>query len=199
VSLPIEQTSERISGGVMFVPPVVGALIANLAPGTSKLFGSFTGALFGGALPILAVFYVCMGAAITFRCRALLVAAMNDTDGGPYMALMTQHGRPNDAAAFSVHRLAQAVAGIVRDIHVDRLLLEGGATAVAVIRELGWSRLRACEPCVSDVCALVPTMHRGTVLCIKPGSYPSPASIWPTPASARQGIPRSFVTPEHAS
>ncbi|MEY4812983.1 MAG: hypothetical protein RLZZ162_56, partial [Verrucomicrobiota bacterium] len=31
-----------------------------------------------------------------------LVAALNDTNGGLYMALMTQYGRPRDAAAYSV-------------------------------------------------------------------------------------------------
>ena len=130
----------------MLVPLLVGAVIANAAPGTPKLFGSFTGALFTGALPILAVFYVCMGATITFQaapyilrkggvllgakvlCGVIaaliagrflgeapvatgffaglstlaLVAALNDTNGGLYMALMTQYGRPRDAAAYSV-------------------------------------------------------------------------------------------------
>jgi hypothetical protein len=33
-------------------------VIATLFPTTPKVFGSFTGALFTGALPILAVFYV---------------------------------------------------------------------------------------------------------------------------------------------
>jgi 2-keto-3-deoxygluconate permease len=146
MTLPIKQTLDRVPGGMMLVPLLIGALITNLAPGTPKYFGSFTGALFGGALPILAVFYVCMGATITFRaapailrkggvllgtkiaCGILigvvaghwlgelpvergffaglstlaLVAAMNDTNGGLYMALMTQYGRPQDAAAYSV-------------------------------------------------------------------------------------------------
>jgi len=146
MNLPIKQTIDSIPGGMMLVPLLIGALIANLAPGTPKFFGSFTGALFGGALPILAVFYVCMGATITFSaapyilrkgggllgtkilCGVLvgvvaghylgelpvaggifaglstlaLVAAMNDTNGGLYMALMTQYGRPKDAAAYSV-------------------------------------------------------------------------------------------------
>lgn len=146
MSLPIKRTLDRIPGGFMLVPLLLGALIANLAPGTPKLFGSFTGALFSGALPILAVFYVCMGATITFDAAPYilrkggvllgakvlagvvvaliagrwmgeapiaagalaglstlaLVAAINDTNGGLYMALMTQYGRPRDAAAYSV-------------------------------------------------------------------------------------------------
>jgi 2-keto-3-deoxygluconate permease len=146
MTLPIKQTLDRIPGGMMLVPLLLGAIIANLAPGTPKYFGSFTGAFFGGALPILAVFFVCMGATITFGatpsilrkggillgtkilCGMLvglvagkllgeapvaggifaglstlaMVAAMNDTNGGLYMALMTQYGRPQDAAAYSV-------------------------------------------------------------------------------------------------
>lgn len=55
---------ERVPGGLMVVPLLVGAAIVTFAPGTSKFFGSFTEALFNGALTILAVFYVCMGTTI---------------------------------------------------------------------------------------------------------------------------------------
>jgi 2-keto-3-deoxygluconate permease len=104
--------------------------------GTPRFFGSFTGALFTGALTILAVFRVCMGASIDFRATPCILrkggtllavrigmaalpgvvfghalgeapvdggmfaglstlaiaAAMNDTSGGLYMALMGQYG-----------------------------------------------------------------------------------------------------------
>jgi len=133
----------------MIVPLVLGAVIATLAPATASFFGSFTGALFTGSLPILAVFYVCLGATIPFealprvarRGGALLatkvavgilvglvlghflgerpilhgwfagisalavVAAINDTNGGLYMALMEQCGRPEDAGAYSLMSL----------------------------------------------------------------------------------------------
>jgi 2-keto-3-deoxygluconate permease len=144
--VPIKRTIERVPGGMMIVPLFLGALIHLAAPGAGTFFGSFTGALFGGALSILAVFYVCMGATIELRAAsgiltkggALLaakvgiaalvgvilgrlwgelpvssgplaglstlavVAAMNDTNGGLYMALMGQFGQPRDAAAYSV-------------------------------------------------------------------------------------------------
>jgi 2-keto-3-deoxygluconate permease len=144
--LPIKRTIERVPGGMMIVPLFTGAVINTLAPGTGKFFGSFTGALFGGALSILAVFYVCMGATIEVSATpyivkkggalffgkvltavvvgALLgrlwheapvaagslaglsalavVAAMNDTNGGLYMALMGQFGKPRDVAAYSI-------------------------------------------------------------------------------------------------
>jgi 2-keto-3-deoxygluconate permease len=133
----------------MVVPMALGSVINSFAPGTAGFFGSFTGALFTGALPILAVFYVCMGATIEARtipqlmrrggillaaklCAGLaagvvlgrflgelpissgwfaglstlaVVAAMNDTNGGLYMALMGQYGKPEDVGAYSVMSL----------------------------------------------------------------------------------------------
>ncbi len=132
----------------MLVPLLLGALVATFTPGAGKFFGSFTNALMTGSLPVLAVFYFCMGASIDVRTTpyilkkggALLagkmlvgiicglgmshvfglsetpirsgmfaglstlavVAAINDTNGGLYMALMGRYGRPQDAAAYSV-------------------------------------------------------------------------------------------------
>jgi 2-keto-3-deoxygluconate permease len=149
MQIPIKRAIERVPGGMMVVPLLIGSLLATFAPGTPKFFGSFTGALFTGALTILAVFYVCMGASIDFRATpyilkkggtllgvkigiaALLgilfghilgeapvnggvfaglstlaiVAAMNDTNGGLYMALMGQYGEPRDVGAYTVMTL----------------------------------------------------------------------------------------------
>jgi len=149
MSVGIKRGVESVPGGMMIVPLVVGALITTFAPGTASFFGSFTGALFTGALPILAVFYVCMGATISVHSlpqvvrrggvllgtKILLgiiaglvlghfigvqpikagwfagvstlavVAAINDTNGGLYMALMGQYGGPGDVAAYSVMAL----------------------------------------------------------------------------------------------
>ena len=146
---PIKRSIERVPCGMMVVPLVIGALFATFLPDTPKFFGSFTGALFSGALTILAVFYVCMGASIDFRTTpyvvkkggALLitkvgvavvlgvilghflgegpvtggifagistlaiVAALNDTNGGLYMALLGQYGRPRDVGAYSIMSL----------------------------------------------------------------------------------------------
>jgi 2-keto-3-deoxygluconate permease len=144
--LPIKRAIDRLPGGMMIVPLFAGALVATAWPGAGAYFGSFTGALFSGALPILAVFYVCLGATIELQatsyilrkggalfaakilCGLLLgaiaghylgesplsagafagistlaiVAAINDTNGGLYMALMAQFGRPRDVAAYSI-------------------------------------------------------------------------------------------------
>ncbi len=146
VQLPIKRTLERIPGGMMIVPLFTGAIVTTLFPNAGKFFGSFTGALFSGALPILAVFYVCMGATISFDATPYIlkkggtlfftkvviaaivgfvlgrlwgeapvqggvlaglstlavVAAMNDTNGGLYMALMGQFGHARDVGAYSI-------------------------------------------------------------------------------------------------
>src|SRR5579875_1786767 len=67
MQVPIKRAIERVPGGMMVVPLLIGALMATFVPGTPHFFGSFTGALFSGALTILAVFYVCMGATIDVR------------------------------------------------------------------------------------------------------------------------------------
>jgi hypothetical protein len=67
MGLPIKRGIEAIAGGMVMVPLSLGAVIGTFAPGTAQFFGSFTGALFTSALPILAVFYVCMGATIPFE------------------------------------------------------------------------------------------------------------------------------------
>ncbi len=149
MNFPIKRGIESIPGGMVIVPLTTGALIATFAPGTGSFFGSFTGALFTGALPILAVFYVCMGATIPFEtlpqvagkggvllaAKILLgataalvvghflgsepvttgllaglstlavVAAINDTNGGLYMALMGRYGTPQEMGAYSLMSL----------------------------------------------------------------------------------------------
>ena len=149
MGLPIKRGIEKIPGGMVIVPLTLGALIATFAPGTGTFFGSFTGALFTGALPILAVFYVCMGATIPFETlpqvagkggvllasKVLLgvmaalvvghflgtdpvktgllaglstlavVAAINDTNGGLYMALMGRYGTAQEMGAYSLMSL----------------------------------------------------------------------------------------------
>ncbi|WIB26586.1 2-keto-3-deoxygluconate permease [Curtobacterium sp. MCSS17_015] len=146
MSVPIKAAIEKVPGGMMLVPLLVGAVLATVAPGTADFFGSFTGGLLTGSTPILAVFYVCMGASIDLRATPYilkkggalfgakvllavvigvvagqfmselpvqggflaglsvlaLVAAFSDTNGGLYMALMGQYGKPKDVAAYSI-------------------------------------------------------------------------------------------------
>jgi 2-keto-3-deoxygluconate permease len=147
--MKIKATIERVPGGMMTIPLLCGSLLATIAPRAGAFFGSFTGALFTGSLPILAVFFVCMGATISTRSLPLLlrrggallaakvslgiaaavifghflgtqpvaagwfaglstlavVAAINDTNGGLYMALARRYGTAEDAAAYAVMAL----------------------------------------------------------------------------------------------
>jgi 2-keto-3-deoxygluconate permease len=147
--MKLKRSIESVPGGLMTVPLLFGSLIATIAPHAGMFFGSFTNALFTGSLPILAVFYVCMGATIPVsslpkiarRGGALMltkvslgvvaglilghligtqpissgwltglstlavVAAINDTNGGLYMALMKRYGDAEDVASYSVMAL----------------------------------------------------------------------------------------------
>lgn len=147
--MKIKQRIEHIPGGMMMVPMGISALIATFVPHTGEFFGSFTNALFTGALPILAVFYVCMGATISVRSipkvarrggvllatkialgiaagaifghligkdpvsikffagfsTLAVVTALNNTNGGLYMALMGKYGTPEEVASYSVMAL----------------------------------------------------------------------------------------------
>ncbi len=149
MQLPIKRAIERVPGGMMVVPLMLGALINTFAPNTPKFFGSFTGALFQGGMPILAAFFICMGASINLKATPYvlkkggslfltkisigaifgvvlghflgeapiqggmfaglstlaIVAAMNDTNGGLYCALMGEYGHPRDVGAYSIMSL----------------------------------------------------------------------------------------------
>ena len=147
--MKILENVKKVPGGMMIVPLLLGATLNTFAPGTAKFFGSFTAALITGILPILAVFFFCMGATIHFKqslwvlkksgalvgskvlWAALLgviashfigpsgitegffagisvlaiVASMNDTNGGLYMALMAQYGTEDEAGAYALMTL----------------------------------------------------------------------------------------------
>lgn len=131
----IRQSIEKVPGGMMVVPLLLGAAVNTFFPDLGKTLGSFTNAWMTGALPILSVFFVCVGATIDLKATpyilkkggALLatkllcgviaglvaaklipkgmvgsgffaglsalaiVASLNDTNGGLYMALMGQY------------------------------------------------------------------------------------------------------------
>jgi 2-keto-3-deoxygluconate permease len=67
VAVNIKAGIEKVPGGLMLVPLLVGALIHTVAPDAGKFFGSFTGALFTGLSPILGVFYVCLGSTLDLK------------------------------------------------------------------------------------------------------------------------------------
>jgi len=60
----IKRAIEKIPGGMMLVPLFIGAICHTVAPDAGKYFGSFTNGLISGTVPILAVWFFCMGASI---------------------------------------------------------------------------------------------------------------------------------------
>ena len=63
----IKKNIEKIPGGMMLVPLFLGAALHTFAPGAPKYFGSFTDGIMTGVVPILAVWFFCIGASITFN------------------------------------------------------------------------------------------------------------------------------------
>ncbi|HBA9566040.1 TPA: 2-keto-3-deoxygluconate permease [Escherichia coli] len=62
--MQIKRSIEKIPGGMMLVPLFLGALCHTFSPGAGKYFGSFTNGMIAGTVPILAVWFFCMGASI---------------------------------------------------------------------------------------------------------------------------------------
>ncbi|QCR38625.1 2-keto-3-deoxygluconate permease [Nissabacter sp. SGAir0207] len=73
MNIPIKRTIERVPGGMMVVPLLLGALLHTFLPQTPSFFGSFTGALFTGSMPIMAVFFVCVGASINIKATTYIL------------------------------------------------------------------------------------------------------------------------------
>ena len=63
----IMRAVEKVPGGLMLVPLVLGAICKTFSPGAGQYFGSFTNGLITGTVPILAVWFFCMGATIELR------------------------------------------------------------------------------------------------------------------------------------
>ena len=63
----------RVPGGLMLVPLLLGALLHTFAPGTGKYFGSFTNGLITGTVPILSVWFFCMGASIDIKATGTVL------------------------------------------------------------------------------------------------------------------------------
>lgn len=138
--MQIKKYIEKIPGGMMVVPLIIGALINTLFPDILEI-GGFTTALFkNGANTLIAAFLLCMGAGIELKAapKALkkgavvtltkfliavvlglivaklmhnslfglsslaIIAAMSNTNGGLYAALVGEFGDKTDIGAISI-------------------------------------------------------------------------------------------------
>ena len=71
--MKIKATIERIPGGMMLIPLLLGAVLNTLAPDTGAYFGSFTKGMISGTVPILAVWFFCIGASIDLRATGTVL------------------------------------------------------------------------------------------------------------------------------
>ena len=89
--------------------------------------------------------------------------------------------RPLQAAPGMPRRLSEALAAVVKRIleqeEVDNLLVEGGATAMALVQDLGWPRLVVEREFAPGVVGVRPAGRAGPLVVIKPGSYPWPEGV----------------------
>ncbi|HEX2851734.1 MAG TPA: four-carbon acid sugar kinase family protein [Opitutaceae bacterium] len=96
-----------------------------------------------------------------------------------------------DGPVLNDHALAEAIrrafADLARELVTHRktahLIVEGGATAAAITRTLGWRELQVVHEWAPGVVSLRAGAS-GTMLTLKPGSYAWPAALWQTVISA---------------
>ncbi|OLP42435.1 2-keto-3-deoxygluconate permease [Rhizobium oryziradicis] len=65
--MQIKDAIDRIPGGLMLVPLLLGAVCKTFAPDAAGYFKGFTQGIMTGVIPILAVWFFCMGASIELR------------------------------------------------------------------------------------------------------------------------------------
>jgi uncharacterized protein YgbK (DUF1537 family) len=76
-------------------------------------------------------------------------------------------------------RLAEAVRRVLQRVVVGHLLLEGGATAAAVLHRCEWHRLRVGPEVAPGLAWLDVIGAPAPRLLVKPGSYAWPDAAWP--------------------
>lgn len=71
--MKLKKAIDRVPGGLMLIPLLLGACVHSFAPDAGKYFGSFTNGLITGTVPILAVWFFCMGATIDLRATGTVL------------------------------------------------------------------------------------------------------------------------------
>jgi D-threonate/D-erythronate kinase len=75
-------------------------------------------------------------------------------------------------------RLLDIAVQLVHERNVGRLFVEGGGTASALMRRMGWTRGRVCCQYAPGVVGLKIIARPPLVITVKPGSYPWPDRVW---------------------
>jgi uncharacterized protein YgbK (DUF1537 family) len=100
------------------------------------------------------------------RVGVAMVAAGNQSGSSP----TTPHSAPGI--------LVETVVQVLRRGIVARLFVEGGGTASALVRRMGWTRTSVCGQYAPGVVAMRVPSEPAATLTTKPGSYPWPTEVW---------------------
>ncbi|MDF2601309.1 MAG: 2-keto-3-deoxygluconate permease, partial [Methylobacterium brachiatum] len=71
--MQIKAAIDRIPGGLMLVPLLLGALCKTFTPGAPAYFKGFTQGIMTGVIPILAVWFFCMGASVSLKATGTVL------------------------------------------------------------------------------------------------------------------------------
>lgn len=97
--------------------------------------------------------------------------------GSALLAIGAAQSAGKSQSSVLADRLADTVRSILQVTEVNRIFVEGGATASAVVRKLGLQRFEARVSPGPGVGALRPVGRSGPLFLIKPGSYPWPDEL----------------------
>lgn len=92
--------------------------------------------------------------------RAMILTIGYPSKGGKEFALRLRN------------TLSEAVSALVGEACPEELVIEGGATAFAILKALGWSRFRLTDEVAPGVVRMQWTGGENVYVTLKPGSYP---------------------------
>ena len=101
-------------------------------------------------------------------------------------------GLPNVRGPMAARRLTahlvQLAESVLQQIPVSQVYAEGGATAAALVRRMGWQRLTVLRELAPGVACLAVDGNDSVRLTIKPGSYIWPPEIRRSPNSTATAV-----------
>lgn len=91
-------------------------------------------------------------------------------------------GQPLRTDSNAAHAISDTFITLARQLQdtqsFGHLIIEGGATAAAVLQALGWNTLASAGSWAPGIAALHPRKAPSLLITLKPGSYAWPASLW---------------------
>ncbi|CAN5608850.1 four-carbon acid sugar kinase family protein [soil metagenome] len=97
------------------------------------------------------------------------------------VVIAMKSGSAVDTSLLAVHLrtvMARAVKRVVDQFPVDELIIEGGSTASAILREIGVTRLAVTQELGAGVVRSAAIEHDNLHITVKPGSYRWSPDLW---------------------